>query len=67
MDVHRPFGCPRRFTSQERRSKIRNEGDAVILEPLKRSEWADGFWDIFAPDPDFEIPEPLATKPLDLD
>lgn len=58
---------PKAFRFPGTEVKIRKEGDAVILEPLKRSEWADGFWDIFAPDPDFEIPEPLATKHFDLD
>ncbi|MYC74014.1 MAG: antitoxin [Gemmatimonadetes bacterium] len=58
---------PKAFRFPGTEVKIRKEGDAVILEPLKRSEWADGFWDIFAPDPDFEIPESLATKHFDLD
>ena len=58
---------PKAFRFLGTEVKIRKEGDAVILEPLERSEWADGFWGIFAPDPDFEIPGPLATKHFDLD
>ena len=58
---------PKAFRFLGTEVKIRKEGDAVILEPLERREWADGFWDMFDPDPDFEIPEPLATKHLDLD
>lgn len=58
---------PKAFRFVGTEVKIRKEGDAVILEPLEQSEWADGFWDMFGPDPDFEIPEPLATQHLDLD
>ena len=58
---------PKAFRFSGTEVKIRKEGNAVILEPLERSEWADGFWDIFCLDPDFEIPEPLATKHLGLD
>ena len=47
--------------------KIRKEGEKVILEPLERSQWPDGFWDLFEPDPDFPTPEPLPVKNFSLD
>ena len=47
--------------------KIRKEGKKVILEPMETSDWPTGFWDIFTPDPHFEIPEALPTKIFDLD
>ncbi len=58
---------PKAFHFRGTEVKIRREGDAVVLEPLERREWADGFWGIFSPEPDFEIPESLATKHFDLD
>ena len=58
---------PKAFRFAGTEVKIRKEGDKVILEPLERSEWPDGFWDIFCPDPDFEIPAPLTTKQFELD
>jgi len=36
----------------------------VILEPLKRSRWPEGFWDAFPVDPDFKTPEALPSKKL---
>ncbi len=52
---------PKAFRFKGTEVKIRKEGDKVILEPLERIEWPDGFWDLFAPDPDFETPEPLMS------
>jgi len=43
------------------------EGRKVILEPSEASDWPAGIWDNFTPDPEFEIPKALSTKPFDLD
>ena len=58
---------PKAFRFKGTEVKIRKEGNKVILEPLERSAWPEGFWDTFRPDLDFEIPEPLPTRTLDLD
>jgi len=47
--------------------KIRKEGEKVILEPVEKTKWPDGFWGIFKPDPGFEIPDPMASKEFSLD
>jgi virulence-associated protein VagC len=44
--------------------RIRKQGEKVILEPVKKSEWPNGFWDVFTQDPQFETPEPLPSKKL---
>ena len=58
---------PKEFRFEGTEVRIRKQGDKVILEPVKRSKWPDGFWDIFPPDPQFEIPNPLASKKFQLD
>ena len=58
---------PKAFRFEGETVKIKREGPRVILEPVENTEWPDGFWDMFTPDPDFEIPEPLPSKPVDLD
>ena len=58
---------PKAFRFKGTEVKIRKEGDTVILEPLEQTEWPDEFWDVFGSDPDFDVSEPLATKPVDLD
>ena len=58
---------PKAFRFKGTEVRIRKEGNKVVLEPLETSEWPAGFWDIFTPDPDFEIPNPLSTKHFDLD
>lgn len=58
---------PKAFRFKGSEVKIRKEGSRVILEPLETSDWPSGFWDIFTPDPDFEVPKALATRQLDLD
>jgi virulence-associated protein VagC len=47
--------------------KITKKGDKLILEPLARSRWPKEFWNVFTDDPDFKTPDPLPTKPFDLD
>lgn len=58
---------PRAFRFKGTEVKIRKDGEKVILEPLDRTEWPDAFWAAFGPDPAFDVPEPLATKSVDLD
>jgi len=54
---------PKEFRFKGTMVKIRKEGSKVILEPLETLDWPAGFWDIFTPDPEFEIPKPLSIKP----
>ena len=58
---------PKAFRFEGDRVKIRKEGKKVILEPTEKTEWPDGFWEMFTPDPNFETPAPLPSKPVDLD
>jgi len=58
---------PKAFRFKGREVKIRREGDKVVLEPLERDRWPDGFWDDFNFDPDFKIPEPLPSREFGLD
>ena len=58
---------PKEFRIKGTEVKIRKEGRKVILEPSDASDWPAGFWDIFTPDPEFEFPKALSTKPFDLD
>ncbi len=46
---------------------VRKEGLRLVLEPITPNQWPEGFWEIFTPDPDFDIPEPLPTETFDLD
>lgn len=47
--------------------RVRREGDAVILEPLEKRAWPEGFWerlDALGPlSEDFTRPEPLPEAP----
>ena len=47
--------------------RIRREGDAVILEPMEKGGWPEGFWERLTElgplSGDFEIPEPLPPTP----
>jgi virulence-associated protein VagC len=47
--------------------KIRKDDRKVILEPSETSDWPAVFWDIFTPDPEFEIPKALSTKAKEFD
>jgi antitoxin VapB len=58
---------PKDFRFKGTEVKIRKEGEKVILEPIEKSQWPDGFWDTFNPDPGFEIPEPTPPKEFSLD
>jgi antitoxin VapB len=58
---------PKQFRFEGREVKISKEGNKVILEPLDKDKWANGFWDLFTADPEFKIPIPLSSAPFDLD
>jgi antitoxin VapB len=58
---------PKAFRLKGDEVKIRKEGDKVILEPLEKSRWPEGFWDLFSVDQDFNIPKPLPLKEFSLD
>lgn len=58
---------PKEFRLKGSEVKIRKEGEKVILEPIEKAKWPAGFWDIFKPDPEFEIPRPTPTKEFYLD
>lgn len=58
---------PKKFRFEGTEVRIRKQGEKVILEPVKKTKWPDGFWDIFTPDSQFEIPKPLPLKNFDLD
>ena len=58
---------PKAFRFKGNKVKISKKGDKVILEPLERSVWPEGFWDAFLVDQDFKTPEPLPSKNFSLD
>lgn len=39
----------------------------VILGPLPKDRWPQGFWEDFAPDPDFPVPKPMPNHEFSLD
>jgi len=53
---------PKEFRFDGTEVKISKQGEKVILEPVEKSKWPDGFRDIFTQDDQFEIPEPLRSK-----
>lgn len=58
---------PKAFRLKGTEVLIRKEGEKVILEPLEQTQWPEGFWDIFTPDPDFEISKPLPAREFNLE
>jgi len=58
---------PKEFRLKGAEVKIRKEGEKVILEPIEKAKWPDGFWDIFKPDLEFEIPKTVPSKEFSLD
>jgi antitoxin VapB len=58
---------PKAFRFAGKEVRIYRQGEKVILEPIKRSKWPEGFWDIFTPDPEFDPPNSLKSKAFDLD
>ena len=57
---------PKAFRFKGHEVKISKKGDKLILEPLKRSRWPEGFWDAFLVDKDFKTPEALPSKNFSL-
>jgi antitoxin VapB len=58
---------PKEFRFEGSEVRIRKQGEKVILEPIKKTKWPDGFWDVFTQDLEFETPEPLPAKKFTLD
>lgn len=58
---------PKEFRFQGTEVLISKKGNKVILEPLQKAEWPQGFWDQFNRDERFEIPQPLPGNSLSLD
>jgi len=58
---------PKEFRLRGTEVKIRKEGEKVILEPIEKAKWPDGFWNLFRPDLAFEIPKPMPSKEFSLD
>ncbi|MGA6924509.1 MAG: type II toxin-antitoxin system VapB family antitoxin [Desulfosarcina sp.] len=58
---------PKAFRFEGTEVRIRKQGQKVILEPVKRSRWPAGFWDVFTSDPQFDTPKPLASKAFELE
>ena len=58
---------PKAFRFKGNEVKISKKGNKVILEPLERYGWPEGFWDDFPMDLDFKPPEALRSKNFSLD
>jgi len=58
---------PKEFRFKGNAVKITKKGDKVILEPLEKSSWPEGFWDAFPVDRDFKTPDALPAKEFSLD
>ena len=58
---------PKEFRFQGTEVLISKKGDKVILEPIQKVDWPQGFWEQFNPDEGFEIPQPLSGSDLNLD
>ncbi len=58
---------PKAFRFKGNEVRISKKGAKVILEPLERSKWPEGFWDVFLVDKNFKTPEALPSKNFSLD
>ncbi len=58
---------PKEFWLKGSEVRIIKKGDKLILVPITTSNWPEGFWITFSADPDFKTPEPLPSKPFNLD
>jgi antitoxin VapB len=58
---------PKEFRFKGTEVKIRKDGEKIIIEPIEKSQWPDGFWNGFKPDPGFKIPKPMPSKEFSLD
>lgn len=59
---------PKEFRFFDSEVEIRKEGNVVILEPLKKRDWPEGYWETLfaAPVEDLELPEDLPPKAFSL-
>lgn len=61
---------PKEFRFEGDEVEIRREGRAVILEPIAKDEWPEGFIEGFLADAhlfaDFEVPPPLPAGGTDV-
>jgi antitoxin VapB len=56
---------PKEFRFRGTEVRIRREGDAVVLEPMKRKAWPQGFWETLPVlGDDFELPADPVPPPL---
>jgi antitoxin VapB len=61
---------PREFRFPGDEVEIRRDGEAVVLEPVKKRSWPDGYWewiDEHRRELDLGDPEPLGGALLDLE
>ena len=58
---------PKEFRFEGDEVKVSKVGKKVILEPIDKETWPSGFWNMFKPDSDFKIPEPLPSAPISMD
>jgi len=61
---------PREFRFEGDEVEIRREGEAVVLEPVKKRGWPEGYWekiDALREGLDFPDVEPLGGALLDID
>lgn len=58
---------PKAFRFEGTEVRIRKQGKKVILEPVEKTKWPAGFWDLFVSDPQFDTPEPLPSDEFHLD
>jgi antitoxin VapB len=58
---------PKEYRFEGSAVRIRREGRAVVLEPLEKNSWPEGYWerlDALAPLPeDFTVPDELPSTP----
>ena len=58
---------PKEFRFKGTEVVIHKEGNAVILEPVEKTEWPNNFWKHFNTDNDFEIPISLPVEDISLE
>ena len=58
---------PKNYRFDEDEVRIYKAGNKVILEPIEKAEWPEGFWEQFQRDDDFPIPEPLPRASIDIE
>jgi antitoxin VapB len=57
---------PKEYRFEGDEVRIYKSGNKVILEPIEKTEWPEGFWEQFQRDDEFTIPEPLPNASIDL-